>query len=278
MDNQKIGEELSQLSRLLFDTASNKWYASIGLEIGAGVLATVLGLLELSGDWAFAGAVISTFLLIIAYVLRLQFDDQYDLAETMRRQAVMTEALGWPVGRVQLSQWRQKAGKKVRTNFKLKPRDPDFYTTQKAEGAERLAEMVIESAFYTRHLYINLRAWIWRLFVGAAFFSFLLVTITLTKAIPDSVDLVIARIVYSFVPIVLSINLFGWGLRLNRLISSICDVEEGLEELCGTSDMEVPQVMRLVAEYNCQVVSGFPIHNRLFDYWKDDINELWKQR
>lgn len=38
MDNQQRGEKLNQLSRLLFDSAANKWYFAAILEIVAGVL------------------------------------------------------------------------------------------------------------------------------------------------------------------------------------------------------------------------------------------------
>src|SRR3712207_2214993 len=95
MDNRMAGEELSQLSRLLFDASANKWYLAIGLEVVAGILATALGLFDLPGDWSLVGAILGVVLLGGAYALRLQFEDTYDVAETMRRQSVLTEALGW---------------------------------------------------------------------------------------------------------------------------------------------------------------------------------------
>lgn len=278
MNNQQTGEELNQLARLLFDSAANNWYSVVGLEVGAGVLAAVLSVLDLSGDVALIGATIGTILLVASYALRLRFDIQYDTAETMRRQSVLTEALDWPVGKVQMSEWRRQAGKQIRSQTKLTPRAPNFYSTQKGIGAERLAEMTVESAFYTRHLYAKLCHWIWIVFVSALLMLALVVTVALTKAIPDSIDYLIARIVFSIIPILLTIDLLGWGLRLRRLLPAIRDIEEGLERLRGTADVTLPQVLRLVSEYNCQVATGIPIHNRLYAQWCDEIRELWHQR
>jgi len=106
----------------------------------------------------------------------------------------------------------------------------------------------------------------------------LLMALALTEAVPDSVDHLIASIVFAIIPVLLAIDLLGWGLRLRRLLSTIRSVEAGLERLRGTPDMGLPQVLRLVAEYNCQVVTGIPIHNRLYAQWCDEIRELWEQR
>ena len=77
---------------------------------------------------------------------------------------------------------------------------------------------------------------------------------------------------------VLSENLLGWAPKLGRLTSTIQEVEDGLECLKNTSTLDVPQVMRLVSEYNCQFVEGIPIHSWLFLRWHDETHELWESR
>jgi hypothetical protein len=273
-----MGEELNQLARLLFDAAANKWYCAIGLEVGAGLLAVVLGLIEPSGDGALVGTVIVTLLLASAYALRLWFDDQFDRADTMRRQSVLSEALGWPVDRTQMSEWRLKAGRQIRSRLQSAPRALRYYATEREFGAERLAEMTIESAFYTRHLYAKLRFWAWIIFAAVGLASWFAITALLTTTVPDSVDLVAARAVYSFVLIVISVDVFGWALRLGRLISTIQRIEAGLQQLIEARNAELPQVLRWVSEYNCQVVQGIPILNWLFSQWHDEIANLWSQR
>lgn len=278
MDSRTRGEELNQLSRLLFTSAANKWYGSLLLEVAAGVLAAVIGALEPSGDWSIFGAILGVALLIAAYGLRLWFDDQYDAAETMRRQAALTEGLDWPLDKIQASEWRQKAGRRVRDRLKVQARDPDYYASRAIPSARRLAEMTVESAFYTRHLYTKLRVWFWFLFAGSILIAGFVISIGLTRTIPDSIDALIARALYSIIPVVVSVNLLGWALRLTRSIATIRQVEADLERLLESTELNEPRVMRLVSEYDCQLVGGFPIHNFLFSRWHGEIEDLWKQR
>jgi hypothetical protein len=84
--------------------------------------------------------------------------------------------------------------------------------------------------------------------------------------------------VYSFAPVVIAIDVFGWALRLGRLGSAIRSVEAGLQQLIDANNAELPEVLRWVSEYNCQVVQGIPILNWLFNRWHDEIAELWGKR
>jgi hypothetical protein len=50
-----------------------------------------------------------------------------------------------PIERVQASEWRRRAGRRILERFKLKPREPDYYTTTEASGPARLVAMTLES-------------------------------------------------------------------------------------------------------------------------------------
>lgn len=278
MDSRELGEELSQRARLLFDAAAKNWYAAAGLEVVAGVAATVLGLFEIPGNRALGGAGVGFLILLAVYMLRLRAEDQYATAETMRRQSVFSEALDWSASPVQVSVWRQKAGARITRLLKTNPRDEDYYASERETGAARLAEMTLESAFYTRYQYRKLQGWLWLMLAVAALLSLLVLTIPYTRAVSDNAGLLLARTVYSVLPIVLALDLLGWALRLGGLATAIQEVEEGLEELKKTDYADWAQVMRLVAEYNCQVVGGVPIHPRLFKRWQPEIREAWNAR
>ncbi len=47
---EKQAEELSQLARFLFDAAANKWYSAAALDVINGLVAGILGLLDLTGS------------------------------------------------------------------------------------------------------------------------------------------------------------------------------------------------------------------------------------
>lgn len=278
MDSRQVGSELNQLSRILFDNAAGNWYAAAGIEVSAGILGAILSVTGASGDWALLGAIIGLALFGWAYYLRLRFEEKYDLAETMRRQSVLTEALGWPVERVQASEWRRRAGRKVGEQFKVRPRQEDYYASPQPAGPARLAEMTLESAFWTRHLYGKLRIIVWAIFVGALVVSGIVISAPAFGVAPQAVAVRIATAVYLLLPVLLTIDLLGWAIRLGRLISTIRDVEADLERLKNSNALDTQQVLRLVAEYNCQVVNGFPIHPWIYRRWHDEIHELWTRR
>jgi hypothetical protein len=76
----------------------------------------------------------------------------------------------------------------------------------------------------------------------------------------------------------LTIDLLGWAIRLGRLMSGIRAVETDLERLEGADADDAQQVLRLVSEYNCLVVNGFPIHPRMYQRWHDEIHQLWARQ
>jgi hypothetical protein len=275
MANQQIGEELSKAARSLFNSAARKWYGAAALEVAAGVFAAVFGLFDLGPSYAVWGALLAMVLLVWAYGLRLQFDRTYDLAETMRRQSVLSEALDWPVNARQLSEWRRSIGKKVRQQVQATRRDPDYYDTKQAVGSARLAEMTFEAAFYTRQLYLKLRFCLIVLLTVACLLVGLVVFTALTDVVPKTAGVLVATFLLSAAPIVLTLDLLGWVLRLSRLIEAICDIEDSLRDLITRGQLDQTEVLRLVSEYNCQVIDGFPIHSWLFNRWHNEVKELW---
>lgn len=278
MDEQKsrmVGEQFNQASRLLFDAAANKWYLALGLEIVAGLLSVVLSILDISGSIVFWPALIGLMLLGVAYYLRRRFEDLSDTAETMRRQAAFTEGLGWPIDVMQATEWMRKLGPTIRAQVKTVQRDPDYYNTQKAVGPQRLAEMTIESAFYTRQLYLKLRAWMWWLFCSSAMITIVIMSVTIARLIPGPWELPVARAVFTFIPIILSANFLGYALVLGRLSASIGTIEADLRRTVKEGLTSSENILRLVSEYNCQVEMGIPIHPWLWQRWHGDISDLW---
>jgi hypothetical protein len=280
MDKQELspGEELNQLSRLLFGAAAMKWYLAVLLQLFAGVGAAILSAFELAGDAALIGAMVGIGVLVVAYALRVWSEYQYGTAETMRRQSVLTEAVGWPVMPWQLAEWRRQAGSSIWRRLTTRRRDPNYYTTKAEPGPLRFADMTIESAFYTRNVYLKLQFWAWALFGGAVGVVVVVIFFALTQTIPDTADVVVARTLFTLIPTVLAVNVLGWALRLGRLSAAIRNVEVGLEELKERGPVDERQVMRQVSEYNCQVACGLPIPNWLFSRWNDEIRELWDAR
>lgn len=273
----KNAMELGGLSKLLFDKASVFWYSALIIEMIAGVTAVIAALLDLNESWSILGALFGLVLLIVAYYLKINFSITYDHAETMRRQAVFTNALGWPISRTQFSEWRRLAGSKLLKKHEDQGVDPDYFATKQSTGPKRLLEMTLESAFWTRHLYCYLRNYVWAAFIIALLLVFFVISMSTTEFVPRSLSLNVVLAISMLLPLILTVDLLGWGIKLNQLITAIKQVELDLENIENGSIVDEQHVLRLVAEYNCQVVSGFPIPNWFFKRHHDLIQDLWNR-
>lgn len=269
------GAELGNLAKLLFDKAVRFFYGAIAIEVVAGVGAVIFGIFDFSDEQKITAAVVGFGLLAIAYYFKIRFEVIYDSAETMRRQSALNEGLSWPIPKTQFSDWRCLAGEKILSEADSHPLDPDYFATKKEPGPRRFLEMTQESAFWTRHLYTELKNWIWPIFVFAAFFFLLVVTLSASGYVQQSIALKIVYAVYLILPLVLTLDILGWALRLGRIIGTIKNIEEDMERLAGDENASIENILRLVAEYNCQLVRGFPIPGWFFRARHNYISNLW---
>jgi hypothetical protein len=269
--------ELGQLSRFLFDSAANKFYISVAIELLAGFTGVIANFIDFNDQIKLIVAIVGFIIFAVAYFLRLQFDSEYDRAETMRRQSVLSEALGWDLSRVQFSKWRQKAGKKLLSRLKREIRPNDYYETTAKIGPRKLLEMTQESAFYTRCLYSKIHGILGFCLLLSFSLLFLVFSIIFpVKLISTSTEMVITYSIYLILPLMLSTDILSWFLKLSRIKSEIFNIEESLERLDKQKNIKESEIMRLVSEYNCQLIGALPIPNRLFCIWHDEIKELWK--
>jgi len=193
----------------------------------------------------------------------------------MRRQSVLSEGLGWSIPRSQFNEWRQRAGGKVLKAASANPRPDDYYETQAAIGAKRLAEMTFESVFWTKSLYRKIQGYL----IGAMLFAALLLVGVLFLLplfnLDASARLFLVYFVYLAIPVFVSVDILGLHIRLQRSISSLSALEPNLERLANEQAPDNDQVLRLVSEYSCTLAAGLPIPKWVFDRHHEEIQACW---
>lgn len=269
---------LEKLSKLLFDRAVAARYSALLIEISSGLIAVFVAINDLKQEATFWLAVLGCFLLFVAYGLKIYFSRTYENAETMRRQAVLANGLGWRINKTQFSEWKRLAGESIIQKLENERLDEGYYDTEQEQGAKRLLEMTQESAFWTRHLCRSIKKYLWVIFAISIVLSFIVLTLTASPTLGTPLSLQVAYVVYLLMPLVLTFDTLGWAIQLNATANSIEDIEKDLERLSQKSDVELTDVLRLVYEYNCQLVKGFPIPNWFFNVKHDYIEDLWQQR
>lgn len=269
------GKELGLLAKFLFDKAVVFWYTAIGIEIFVSLFAIITTVTRLPEKFNISVAAVGFSLLAVAYCLKISFYGAYDTAETMRRQSVLTLALNWPISKVQFSAWRCLAGKNIIKKVDaFQPTHP-YYSTKEKEPKLRLLEMTAESAFWTRHLYFYLKRYIRIIFIIALAFVVLVPTLASTDFLSHDFASKIVYIIYLFAPLILTLDVLGWAIKLGRLENAMQQIENDLENLAHEPLLDERKVLRLVSEYNCQVAAGFPVPSWFFNFYHDRIDALW---
>jgi hypothetical protein len=272
-DSQPI--QLGELSRTLFDRAARLWQWSVGLELLAGLGGVILSLVGPSLAYSVPSAIALAVLLCVAYVLRYQFDEVYENAETMRRQTILSEGLGWPIGRAEFNEWKSRAGIAALKGLSSRERPSDYYATVATIGPKRLADMTYESAFWTNSLYRKLRRYIATFLALATLALISILSLAPLPAISSERKLYLLYAVYLLIPVILAVDFLGLWLKLTRAISALGLLESHLDRASQTADPDTAEIMRLVSEYNCIVVMGVAIPNWLFKRHHDEIQASW---
>lgn len=272
MDDHR-GAELNQLSRIVFDKAARYWQTSILIELAAGLIGVIVSLAQPSQGASTLWAIVAALVFLIACILRIAFEYKYDAADTMRRQSVLSEGLNWTIGDSQFREWKARAGKRVLSQFSRSQRGQDYYATQVPTGAKRLAEMTLESAFWTRHLYKRMQDWLLRGLIPVAIILLLTASISSFVTRVQASEIVYA--IYLAIPVLLSADAIGMVLRIHRAINNLSDIEQSLDQVLRESQPQLSEVMRLVSEYNCIVSAGIVIPRWFYRLYREQIQRFW---
>jgi hypothetical protein len=106
----------------------------------------------------------------------------------------------------------------------------------------------------------------------------LVLTVSTSGFIQQSLASKIVYVTYLILPLILSLDLLNWGARLNRLIGAVRRIEDNLEKIEDDETLDEKQILRMVFEYNCQLVTGFPIPVWFYKKYRGHIQFLWDKR
>lgn len=273
MDNR--AKDLNQISRLIFDRAARWWQYSIGLELIAGSISVWASLSANKPETSLFWTIVVFVALAAAYALRQSASGAHDTAETMRRQSVLSEALGWEIDQAELVDWRSEAGKSVLKAVTEYPRPDNYYDNDLGIGARKLASMTFESAHWTKCLYVFLRQYLVVALVLGIAGVLTLITVSAFSIVSQSQRVELALAAFLIAPVLIALDFLGLVLRLNRAISALKRLSVHLNQKARLSNPNVSSVMRLVSEYNCIVSAGIPMPNWIWKLHRSSISGSW---
>ena len=218
-------------------------------------------------------SIVSVVTALIGLYLAEQSSSSHSIAERARRALVIRNGLGIKLSSKSYSDLMMafKAGDKA-SDWE----DHEYYKSASEHGNRKLAEIIEESAFWSKHLlnvYVK-EAWLW--------FGLVLVIAIITLLmlpLPHFADLskTISQIVCVVLMWLITGSLFSKAIKLTSCFMAISSIEERLNSNLESND-PLEDIIIHMGDYN-SIMQGTPIiPSRIYSKHKNKLNELWKER
>lgn len=237
------------------------------------VILSILLIFKIKGPWAVILSGCVLIMPILVFVFKEKSLSHQENAENIRRSLMIWDGLEIKPSHLELAQ--VKAGLGI-----LDKSEPAFigpyYDSVLSKGAHRLADIITESAFFTKNLSGSLATILLiisaTIFVLSFFTLYLLIFSNLSREIDELIAKSIAVLMIYFV----SGDTASLWRRYSCLFSSCGQIERKSDALRRSERITVEEVMKVMDDYNCAVIQTPPIPGIIYELNKNRLNEAWK--
>jgi hypothetical protein len=208
-----------------------------------------------------------------AWVLRYRALEHHALGEEARRLAMAMNGFGEARESPQVIDLRAKTNASLlKAAGSLK--SPDYYASTAVPGRKRLAELLEESSFWSKHLY---RAAAVESFIlsGLVLLGLLIVGLSAAPFATASTLLVASRVTAMFLSVLVTVDQLGAALSWQRAAEAASCVSAQLERI---DTGEEPLLLTLFADYSVAAATAAPIPQHIYERNQTRLNELWSRR
>lgn len=274
MDNKS--QKINQLSRLLFDKASDLFYGSMIAELILGIIIACASPKLTTATQQYALSGMALFFLFVIYLIKKYSETLHGDAETMRRQSVFSQSLGWGLDTLSYQFWKDKAGNKLVQNLEENPLPDGYYATNQTAPAKKLLEMTNESSFWSMHF--NKKAkHLFIILLGI----FILISVFVLFSLPYFSDPKYpAHVLVLLITTLLSLDAIGLVHRLHINQSELKEIYVKTTEILVKRGLkkDEPLAIRWASEYNCLMANRVPMFRFFYKWWHDEIQHKWDTR
>lgn len=208
-----------------------------------------------------------------AWLLRHWAQEHHALGEQARRMAMAINGFG------EARESAQAIDLRAKTSLSLLEaatglENPNYYASTASPGRRRLADLLDESSFWSKHLYRAAAVesfWLSGLVVASLIFGLLL-------AAPFSAlgaALVVSRATATLLTVLIAVDELGAAMGWMHAADAAACVNSQLERI--DVDQE-PSLLILFADYSVIAATAGPIPQRVYEREKNRLNELWRKR
>lgn len=270
---------LLSLMRAEYTVSKRWWGAAILLQFAAMLIGFSTNVF-ISSIWSVWSTAVVLLLSILVYVCKLRFEATYRLAEKVRRLVVLESGLGWKIPPKLQAELKPRFGRAARSAAqKIEEAAEPYYAANVQPGPRRLATDQQESAFLTWNLYMRASDLALVLLAVLLLFLFVAGYAALTSLASLQARVVVAKFVSAFVMFLLTVEVFNIFWKYRGLATEVQRIDDKLEALlCDGGLPSVEDILRVVHEYGCLLLTAPPVPDFLYVRYRDELNDLWQLR
>ncbi len=267
-DNILLGLQRAEFNRAETMAAhSNKAQVAI-------VIISIIAIFIDKPSFVYILTVCNLLIAILWLYLSIQAKESHRVAERARRAVVFSNALG-----IKLS-GKSYTDLKMMFNVNEKDgkqyEDENYFKTEQEYGNQKLAEIVEESSFWTKHLF-KLSAKRYWIYFGITLVISILGLLLLPLINVGSLNILISQVFCLILIWLITGNLFTAAMTFTNTANSVNDIEARLDKMASNKE-SAQDVLVIVSDYNALVESSPTIPSDLYEKNRDRLNTLWEER
>jgi len=261
---------LLALSRAASDEAKRKLSARLWMHLGT--FALTVAAFWLHEPLVQVPAAIAVVTEAIAWWLRVSGEALHDRAEEAKRAALLCNAFGSSES-IDASDLRASFADSLHERAR-QLESSGYYSSKTPPGAERLRELLQESAFFSKHLFAAASRQ--ALALGLLPVVGLVAAIVLAAPFSDpSTTLLLTRLLVAVLSLLISADELGHAIAWHASGQLADRVDHALDSI----DLErMDALTAAFADYGVATSSAPPIPTHLYDKMRDRLNKAWQER
>lgn len=263
---------LHDLRNHLYKSAEVKWSWSLGISL-VGLIAAIMGAISAKpGIVAAAGVASISFTVLIAW-LREWASTEILKADKCRRLVMQADTQGIPISSAQIAEVHSWGlGRKLQPA----PFFGNYYQSAHGHGPRRLADVITESAYFTKFLAGQMQFGLWCFFGFSLFVSVIALSLAdFANGLPASEIVAAAKAIAVFVAFLISSDVCILAKKYGDL-SKAAELTFFQSDQLRLQEQPDITIVRMVAEdYGIALLQCPPIPNWLFLRHQDDLNKAY---
>jgi hypothetical protein len=238
------------------------------------VIISIITVFINNSSYAYALSILNLIIAVLWLWLNMQAKNSHSIAERARRAVVFSNGLGVKISGKSYTDLKMLFN--VHESAGEKYEDEMYFKTQKEYGNQKLAEIVEESSFWSKHLFKKSAKRYWLYFSATLVISILgLLLLPLLNV--GSLDILISQVFSLILIWLITGNIFASAMSFTNAANAADDIEARLDKMA--LNMESNQdVLLIVSDYNALVESSPTIPSDLYGKNRERLNSLWKDR